>query len=236
VPGFYYGSYYFSTVAEVTKKHFFTSCRNPNLLATLLTTHNFSKTSNHKPQTTASMNFFLFALLFLLLVASTAAATRKQWSGNVKMQIKRQAGATSQCSDQAMQTLNENISDFLHNELVTLIGREDAFSLGVVRGVADGDSLSLNAGFDCLDCGTAPDKDSIAQILMFFMQRRKDAWLPDSDSSITEGCVDSEASVSHIMVIETVSIAPVQPLVFIEASTTASLFSSRLNISSQIAS
>jgi hypothetical protein len=133
VPGFYYGSYYFSTVAEVTKKHFFTSCRNPNLLATLLTTHNFSKTSNHKPQTTASMNSFLFALLSLLLVASTAAATRKQWSGNVKMQIKRQAGATSQCSDQAMQTLNENISDFLHNELVTLIGREDAFSLGVVR-------------------------------------------------------------------------------------------------------
>jgi hypothetical protein len=182
------------------------------------------------------MNSFHFALLSLLIVASTAAATRKEWSGNVKMQIKRQAGATSQCSDQAMQTLNENVSDFLHNELVTLLGTQDAFSLGVVRDVTYGDSLSLNAGFDCLDCGTAPDKDSIAQILMFFMQRRKDAWLPESDSSVTEGCVDSEASVSHIMMFETVAVAPAQPLVFIEASTTASLSSSRMNISSQIAS
>jgi hypothetical protein len=160
------------------------------------------------------MNYFLFALLSVLIVASSAAATRKQWSGNVKMQIKRQkAGATtSQGSDQAMQALNENVSDFLHNELVTLLGTEDAFSLGGVRGAVHGDSLSLNASFHCLDCGTAPDKDSIAQILMFLMQRRKDAWLPESDSAITEGCVDYE-----------VAAAPAQPpLTFIEASTTTS--------------
>jgi hypothetical protein len=204
----------------------------------LLATHNFSKTSKltqHKPQTTAIMKYFLFALLSLFIVASTAT-TRKQWSGNVKMQIKRQAGATSQCSDQAMQTLNENVSDFLHNELVTLLGTEDAFSLGVVRGAAHGDSLSLTTGFDCLDCGTAPDKDSIAQILMFFMQRRKDAWLPESDYAITERCVDYEASVSHIMVFETAAVAPAQPLAFVDTSATASLSSSRLNMSSQTAS
>jgi hypothetical protein len=182
------------------------------------------------------MDSFLFALLCLFIVASTAAATRKQWSGNVRMQIKRQAGATSQCSDQAMQTLNDNVSDFLHNEFVTLLGTQDAFSLGVVRGAAHGDSLSLNADFDCLDCGSSLDKDSIAQILMFFVQRRKDAWLPESDSAITEGCVDSEASVSRITVFETVAVAPPQPLAFVETAATASLSSSRLNISSQIAS
>jgi hypothetical protein len=171
------------------------------------------------------MNSFLFALLSLLIVASTAA-TRKQWSGNVKIQIKRQAGATSQCSDEAVQTLNENVSNFLHNELMTLLGAEDAFSLGRVMGAAYGDSLSLNAGFSCLDCGTAPDKDSIAHILMFFMQRRKDAWLPESDSAISEGCVDYEASVSHIMVSETVAVAPAQPLAFVDMSATANLSSS----------
>jgi hypothetical protein len=158
------------------------------------------------------MNSFHFALLSLLIVASTAAATRKQWSGNVKMQIKRQAGATSRCSDQAMQTLNENVFDFVHNEFVSLLGTVDAFSLGDVRGAAYGDSLSLTAGFDCLDCGTAPDKDSIAKILMFFMQRRKDAWLPESDYTITEGCVNYEANASHIVVFETVAVAPAQPV------------------------
>jgi hypothetical protein len=181
------------------------------------------------------MNSFLFALLSLLIVASTAA-TRERWSGNIKMQIKRQPGATLQCSDQAMQTLNENVSDFLHNELVTLLGTEDAFSLGVVRGAAYGDILSLNAGFDCLDCATAPDKESIAQILMFFMQRRKDAWLSESDYAITKGCVDYEASVSHIMVLETVAVAPAQPLTFVDASVNSNLSSLRLNMSSQIAS
>jgi hypothetical protein len=180
------------------------------------------------------MNSFHFALLSLLIIASTTA-TREQWSGNVKIQIERQAGAPSQCSDQAMQTLNENVSDFLENEFVTLLGTEDAFSLGVVRGAAYGDSLSLSASFDCLDCRTAPDKDSIAHILMVFMQRRKDAWLPESDSAITEGCVDNEASVSHIMVFEAVAVAPAQPLALVDTSVTASLSSSSLNMSSQTA-
>jgi hypothetical protein len=204
--------------------------RNPkSTLISPPTTHNFR--IQHKPQTTAGMNYFLFALLSLLIIASTAA-TRKQWSGSVKMQIKQQAGATSQCSDQAMQTLNENVSNFLHNELLTLLGTEDAFSLGAVRGDAHGDSLSLTASFDCLDCGTAPDKKSIAQMLMFFMQRRKDTWLPESDSAITEGCVDYDASVSNIMVFETA--AP--PVAFVDTSATASLSKSKLDMSSQIAS
>jgi hypothetical protein len=165
------------------------------------------------------MNYFLFSLFSLLIVASTAA-TRKQWSGDVQVQIKRQAGATSQCSDQAMQTLNENVSDFLQDELVTLIGTADAFYLGAVRSVVHGDNLSLITSFDCLDCGAVPVNKSIAQILMFFMQHRKDAWLSESDSAITEGCVDYDASVSSIVVVETVAIATAQPVAFVDTFAT----------------
>jgi hypothetical protein len=171
------------------------------------------------------MNYFLFALLSLSIIASTAAA-RKQWSGNVQMQIKRQAGATSQCSDQAMKTLNENVSDFLHDELVTLIGTEDAFFLGVIRGTTHGDNLSLITSFDCLDCGTVPDNKSIAQILKFFMQRRKDTWLPESDSAVTKECVDYDASVSSVVVVETVSIPTAQPVAFVDTFATKT-FSAR---------
>jgi hypothetical protein len=171
------------------------------------------------------MNYFLFSLLSLMIIASTTA-TRKQWSGNVQVQIKRQAGATSQCSDQAIQTLNENVSDFLQDELVTLTGTEDAFSLGVVRGATHGDNLSLIASFDCLDCATVPDNKSIAQILKIFMQRRKDAWLPESDSAITEGCVNYNASVSSIVVVETVAVATTQPVAFVDTFATTT-FSAR---------
>jgi hypothetical protein len=160
-----------------------------------------------------------------MIIASTAA-TRKQWSGNVQVQIKRQAGATSQCSDQAMQTLKENVSDFLQDELVSLTGKEDKFSLGVVRGATYGDNLSLITSFDCLDCGSVPDNKSIAQILMFFMQRRKDAWLPESDSAIIEGCVDYNATVSSIVVVETVAIATAQPVAFVDTLPTQT-FSAR---------
>jgi hypothetical protein len=187
-------------------------------------TSQFSK--QYKPQTTASMNFFLFAPLSLLIIASSVEA-RKEWSGNVQMQIKRQAGATAQCSDQAMQTLNENVSDFLQDELVNLIGTEDAFSIGDIRGSTHGDNLSLITSFDCLDCGTIPDNRSMAQILMFFMQRRKDAWLPESDSAVTGECVDYDASVSSIVVVETVaSIPTTQPVAFVDTYATKN-FSAR---------
>jgi hypothetical protein len=171
------------------------------------------------------MNSALFALLSFMLIASTAA-TRKQWSGNVQVQIKRQEDATSQCSDQAMQTLNENVSDFLQDELAALTGTEDAFSLGVVQGVTHGDNLSLIASFDCLDCAKVADNKSIAQILMFFMQRRKDAWLPESDSAMTEGCVDYNASVSSIVVVETVAVATTHPVAFVDTYATET-FSAR---------
>ena len=169
------------------------------------------------------MNHFLFSLLSSLMIIASTAATRKQWSGNVQVQIKRQAGAISQCSDQAMQTLNENVSDFLQNEFLTLTGTEDAFSLGVVRGATHGDNLSLITSFDCLDCSTVPDNKSIARILMFFMQRRKDAWLPESDSAITEGCVNYNSTVSSIVVVETAAIATAQPVAFVDTFATTKL-------------
>jgi hypothetical protein len=56
------------------------------------------------------------------------------------------------------------------------------------------------------------------------MQRRKDAWLPESDSAITEGCVDADASVSRIMVFGTVADAPAQAVVtFVDTAANASL-------------
>jgi hypothetical protein len=159
------------------------------------------------------MNSSLLALLSLWIISSTVnAVTRKQWSGNIKMQIKRNADATSQCSDQALQTLNENVADFLHNELLTLFGAEDTFSLGNVRGTIDNDSLSLTASFDCLNCGTAPDKQSIAQLLMFFMKHTKDAWLPEADAAMTDGCVGQDTTISSVAVFETVSATPTQPV------------------------
>jgi hypothetical protein len=151
------------------------------------------------------MNSFLLTLLCLWTIASTAnAATRKQWSGNVKMQIKRHADADSQCSDQALQTLNENVADFLQNEFLTLLKAENAFSLGVVRGTVNDDSLSLTASFDCLDCGTAPDKQSIARLLMFFAEHKRNMWLPEANATVTEGCVGQDTAVSSIMLFERV--------------------------------
>jgi hypothetical protein len=129
------------------------------------------------------------------------------------MQIKRNADATSQCSDQALQTLNENVADFLHNELLTLFGAEDAFSLGDVRGNVNGDSLRLAASFNCLDCGNAPDKKSIAQLLMFFMRHTKDAWLPEADAAMTDGCVGQDTTISSVAVFETVSVTLTKPIV-----------------------
>jgi hypothetical protein len=166
------------------------------------------------------MNSFFLALLSLWTIASTAnAATRKQWSGNVMMQIKRHADADSQCSDQALQTLNENVADFLQNELLTLFKATNAFSLGAVRGTVNDDSLSLTASFDCLDCGTAPDKQSIAQLLMFFAERRRDAWLPEANATVTEGCVGQDTTVSSIMLFERVSsMAPAQPVASLDAA------------------
>jgi hypothetical protein len=170
------------------------------------------------------MNSSLLVLLSLWAISSTVnAETRKQWSGNIKMQIKRNADATSQCSDQALQTLNENVADFLHNELLTLFGAEDAFSLGDVRGNVNGDSLRLAASFNCLDCGNAPDKKSIAQLLMFFMRHTKDAWLPEADAAMTDGCVGQDTTISSVAVFETVSATPTQPVASFDASGTKPL-------------
>jgi hypothetical protein len=170
------------------------------------------------------MNSSLLALLSLWIISSIVnAETRKQWSGKIKMQIKRNADATSQCSDQALQTLNENVADFLHNELLTLFDSEDAFSLGDVRGTVNDDSLSLTASFDCLNCGTAPDKKSIAQLLMFFMRHTKDAWLPEADATATDGCVGQDTTISSVAVFETGSGTPTQPVASLDAGGTKRL-------------
>jgi hypothetical protein len=56
---------------------------------------------------------------------------------------------------------------------------------------------------------------------MFFMQRRNDAWLPEMDFAISEGCGDYDASGCSIVVVETVAIATAQPVAFVETFSTA---------------
>jgi hypothetical protein len=150
------------------------------------------------------MNSLLFSLLFGLAIVSNVQAGGSQWSGSVNMQVARH-GSSSTCSDQAMQALNENVADWLQNELVTLLGSEDAFRLGVVQGTDSEDNLSLTASFDCLDCSRVLNKHTIAKILMVFMKLRKNAWLHETDAAIREGCVSDHTSVSRVTVTDTVA-------------------------------
>jgi hypothetical protein len=145
------------------------------------------------------MNSLLFSLLFCLAIVPAAQAGGSQWTGNVNMHIARH-GSSSTCSDQAMQALNENVADWLQNEIVNLLGSEDAFRLGVVQGTDNNGELSLTASFDCLDCSRVLNKQSIAKVLTVFMEHRKDVWLHETDAAIREGCVGDHTTVSRVMV------------------------------------
>jgi hypothetical protein len=72
--------------------------------------------------------------------------------------------------------------------------------------------------------------DTYSRLMDVFLEQ-KGPLSSKSDSAIIEGCVDYEASVSHIMVFETVAVAPAQPMAFVVTSATATLSSSRLDCS-----
>lgn len=157
------------------------------------------------------MNSLSFALFFCLAMVSTVHAGGHQWSGSVKIQIARQ-GSSSTCSDQAMGSLNENVGEWLQNELLTLLGSEDAFRLGVVQGTENGGTLSLSVSFDCLDCSQVVSKESISKVLMVFMQHRKDVWLHEADTAMKEGCVGEQTTVTRVMVTDA------SPLITVDAT------------------
>jgi hypothetical protein len=132
-------------------------------------------------------------------MASSVQAGVDQWSGSVKMQIARH-GSANTCSDQAIDSLNENVGDWLQNEFLTLMGSEDAFRLGVVQGTDNDGRLSLTASLDCLNCSQVVTKQSISKVLMVFMQHRKDAWLLETGAAMQEGCVGEHTTVARVMV------------------------------------
>jgi hypothetical protein len=155
--------------------------------------------SQKQKHTKIIMNSLSIALFFCLAVASNVQAGGEQWSGSVKMQIARHA-SSSTCSDQAMDSLSENVGEWLQNEMLTLLGSEDAFRLGVVQGTGNDGKISLTASLDCLDCSQVVTKKSISKVLMVFMQHRKDVWLLEAGAAMQEGCVGEHTTVSRVMV------------------------------------
>jgi hypothetical protein len=99
-----------------------------------------------------------------------------------------------------MDSLSENVGEWLQNEMLTLLGSEDAFRLGVVQGTGNDGKISLTASLDCLDCSQVVTKKSISKVLMVFMQHRKDVWLLEAGAAMQEGCVGEHTTVSRVMV------------------------------------
>jgi len=164
------------------------------------------------------MNSFALAIFSLCVIASICdASSRQQWSGDIKMQIARDDGppAGEDCSDQTMQALNENIGDFLHNELWTLLESEDAFALGVVQSTEENGTLSLTAKFDCLDCDNEHDKTALSRILMFFIKHHL-----SSLEVTTDICVSQKSTLSSVSVID----KSTRPVAIVDASPLAAKF------------
>lgn len=115
------------------------------------------------------------------------------------MQIARHS-SSSTCSDQAMDSLNESVGEWLQNEMLTLLGSEDAFRLGVIHGADNDGKLSLTAYLECFECSQVVTKQSISKVLMVFMQHRKDVWLLGAGAAMNEGCVGEHTTVSRVMV------------------------------------
>jgi hypothetical protein len=173
------------------------------------------------------MNSLSIALLFCLAMVSTVHAGGNQWSGSVKMQIARHTSSIT-CSDQAMDSLNDNVAEWLQNEFHTLLGSEDAFRLGVVQGADNHGQLSLTASFDCLDCSRVVTKQSISKVLMVFMQHRKDVWLHEADAAVREGCVGEHTTVSRVMVTDIASpVIVVDTTAERKAATRSAVFNAR---------
>jgi hypothetical protein len=185
------------------------------------------------------MNALFFALVSFFAIASSVQACEKvlswsndaQWSRSVTMQISKQEqeegeegdGAQQQqqqlttapapvCSDAALSALKTEVGEWLRDELIDIFG-EDAFTLSRVTGVEDGNTISLVASVDCLKCSQVTDKDSIAYILLFFMQHMMDQWIAEKNNNsnsnsnnssnvLLAGCMGAETHVSDVVVRE----------------------------------
>ena len=159
------------------------------------------------------MNALFLALLSLFAIASSVQAEKMlswsndaQWSRSVTMQISKEKGAqpTAACSEAALSALKTEVGEWLRDELIDLFG-EDAFTLSRVTGAEDGNTVSLVASVDCLKCSQVTDKDSIAYILLFFMQHMMDEWIEENSNNnadVLAGCMGEDTHVSDVLVRE----------------------------------
>jgi hypothetical protein len=166
------------------------------------------------------MNALFLALISLFAVAASAGCAQvdkvlswsndAQWSRSVSMQISKETGTTQliapACSETALSALKTEVGEWLRDELIDLFG-EDAFTLSRVTGVEDGNTVALVASVDCLKCSQVTDKDSIAYILLFFMQHMMDAWIEENSTNndntdVLAGCMGEDTHVSDVLVRE----------------------------------
>jgi hypothetical protein len=151
------------------------------------------------------MNALFLALLALLAVASSVRgetvvwSSNSQWSNNISMQINKEGAQTTACSEEALSALKTEVGEWLRDELIDLFG-EGAFNLGRVTGIEDGNTISLVASVECLECSRVTDKKSIAYILMFFMQHMMDQWIEENNAGVLAGCMGEDTTVSNVFV------------------------------------
>jgi hypothetical protein len=153
------------------------------------------------------MNAFFLAVLALFAFASSVRGENVplssigQWSSDVSMQMKKSSGVqvAPACSEAALSVLNNEVGEWLRDELMDLFG-EAAFTLGQVTGVEDGDAISFTASVECLDCIKVSDKRSIAYIVMFFMQHMVDEWIEENNAGVLNGCMGEDTTVLNVSI------------------------------------
>jgi hypothetical protein len=169
------------------------------------TTNSTSCKTKH-PHTLSNMNAFFLAVLALFAVASSvqgekaASTSNGQWSSDIKMQMKKSgAQVAPACSNAALSALNTEVGEWLRDELIDLFG-ESAFTLGQVAGVEVGNTISLVASVECLDCSKISDTKSIVYILMFFMQHMADEWIEENNAGVLAGCMGEDTTVLNVSI------------------------------------
>jgi hypothetical protein len=131
--------------------------------------------------------------------ATCTEAVLSPWSSKVSMQISNDGSQTAACSEAALSALNTEVSEWLRHELIDLFG-EGSFTLGQVTGVEDGNTISLAASVECLECSKVTDKTIIAYILLLFMQSNMEEWIEDNSAGVLAGCMGEDTTVSTVFV------------------------------------
>jgi hypothetical protein len=173
----------------------------------ILTKSPTASLANRNTQTFPNMNALFLALLSLFAVASTvrgervASSNSAQWSSDVTMQISKEGSsqAAPACSEVALTALKTEVGEWLRDELIDLFG-ESAFTLGQVAGVEVGNTISLAASVECLDCSKISDTKSIVYILMFFMQHMADEWIEENNAGVLAGCMGEDTTVLNVSI------------------------------------